>query len=162
SGGITNAGLISGGANNNGISVNSVTTFTGGIVNSAGGTIGAGRFGIHLSCVMQFGSSNAGGGITNAGLISGGSAGIALKQIGSFFGGITSSGTIASGAGSGIAVNTAATFNGGLTNSGKIAASKVAINLNAISTFGGNISNAGTITAATGIKISGVTINGGT
>ena len=90
-GGISNSGTIS--AGHAGIDVESVTTFSGGITNS--GTISsAGTYGIYMSTparswagsatparsratmasmssgVTQFGSSSAGGGITNSGTIS--------------------------------------------------------------------------------------------
>ena len=75
-GGITNAQKIV--ANTDGIYVTNTVTFAGGIVNSAGGSITAGSVGIALNSDTNFGTTSAGGGITNAGTISAAHTGIAI------------------------------------------------------------------------------------
>ena len=94
SGGITNSGSISAAG---GISVDGVSTFAGGIVNAAGGTI----------------TATTGAGIAVGGTHSG------AYLVGSFGGGVSNAGTI-SAAGTGILINGVSTFNGGITNSGTI------------------------------------------
>jgi len=92
-GGIQNAGQVAGAAT--GIFVFGVSTFSGSIVNSAGGTISStNAHGIFLEQVTTFA-----GGISNAGLISSVQNGIRLSTINIFGsnsagGGIVNSGTI--------------------------------------------------------------------
>ena len=77
-GGITNAGTIS--AGHAGIDLTGVGTFLGRIVNSGTGKIFASDGGIDVSTVAVFGAGSTAGGITNAGTISAGHAGIELDQ----------------------------------------------------------------------------------
>ena len=78
-GGITNGGTIS--AMVGGIVLNTVGDFSGGIVNS-GSIISEDNFGIGIETVTVFGSSSAGGGITNTGTLQGD---ISLIRVGTFF-----------------------------------------------------------------------------
>ena len=75
-GGITNAQKIV--ANSDGIYVTNTATFAGGIVNSAGSSITAGSVGIALNSDTNFGTTSAGGGISNAGTISAAHTGVAI------------------------------------------------------------------------------------
>ena len=106
-------------ADNVGIRVVGVSTFSGGISNS--GTILASLgTGINVSSVSQFGSSSVGGGITNSGMISAAAFGIKLSEISAFSGNVSNSGTII--AGIGIVIGTGVTFaaGGAIVNSGVI------------------------------------------
>jgi uncharacterized protein with beta-barrel porin domain len=86
-GGIVNGGSIGGGRT--GISVSTVSSFAGGITNTAGGTISAGVFGIALSSVSTFT-----GNMSNAGTITA-QTGIRIGAGVTFFGGaIINTGTI--------------------------------------------------------------------
>ena len=92
SGGITNAGKISG-ASATGIELSGVTTFAGGIANS--GTISAGPF--NDGIFVHNGSLFSGGIVNNnGGRIAAGSSGIEVKLVTTFTGGISNSGKIAS------------------------------------------------------------------
>ncbi len=71
-GGITNSQKIT--AVSDGIFIGSTGSVSGAIVNSAGGTISGALVGIALNSIASFGSTSAGGGITNAGTISGATA----------------------------------------------------------------------------------------
>jgi len=178
-GGITNSGTITadpgGGhtpalaATDNGILLNTVSTFSGGISNN-GGTIVAGNNGILIVNVAAFS-----GGVSNGGTISGGGSGILIQSVSTFVGGITNSGRISAAATYGIAVVEGATFSGGITNSGTITAPRsVGIQIGLVgsaagqSTFLGGIVNSGTISAQTGIVVaggatySGAVVNSGT
>ncbi|HEX3708763.1 MAG TPA: autotransporter domain-containing protein, partial [Pseudolabrys sp.] len=175
SGGITNSGLIA--AATAGIQVSGVSTFMGGIINSAGGTISApGGYGI-LVGYQIFGStvspvSTFLGGITNAGAISVAGSGIGALAAGKFGGGISNSGAITAG-GNAILVGAAtpggiiasvSTFTGGVTNSGTISSTvATGIAVLAAGSFAGGIVNAGggTITAnEAGIRVGYVTASG--
>ena len=161
-GGITNAGTIH--AYKTGILVQGLTSFSGGIVNTAGHSIASN------SCngVMVRGVANFAGGITNAGtLLSGasstangitvGTAGVA-GFVSTFAGGIINSGNIG-GQVNGIAVSNVRTFAGGITNSGLITGSASAIHLVNVLGFSGGIVNSasGTIGGGNcGIAIYGV------
>jgi uncharacterized protein with beta-barrel porin domain len=173
--GISNAGTISahGGS---AIVVTNVSSFSGGIVNSAGGVISSdgGQAGalIWVASASTFASD-----ITNAGLISGPSAGANAGievNAQNVSGAITNSGTITVG-GHGIVVGglqdaflTVSTFAGGIANSGIVAAGGngiiVGANLNTsgaevfVESFGGSIVNSagGTISAGgSGIVVGG-------
>ena len=146
-GGVTNSGSI--GASQAGIWLQGGASFSGSIVNSAGGTISAVLGGIFVVAANTFV-----GGITNAGFIS-------------------ASGTGADAAGDGVVVTQVAQFGssnagGGISNSGTIvSAQKVAVSVSDLSTFYGNISNTGTIAGNIGIVIgtvstfSGAIVNSG-
>ena len=168
-GGITNSGQISG-AGFAGIQIENDGTFLGGIVNSAGGTISSsapGGKGILITNVAVFGSSSAGGGITNAGLISSSDAiAILVYTVTTFVGNITNSGTV-SAAQSGVIISAVSTFAGGIGNSGLIVGGLGAwdaIKVTNVGVFGttgvgGGITNAGLISSphATAILINNVT-----
>ena len=137
-------------------------TFLGGITNSSTGTISSvADYGIRISNVAVFGSSSAGGGITNAGLISSPFAiDIVVHSVTTFVGDITNSGTISGG---GVVITAVSTFAAGIVNSGLIAAAggwgiKVTgsgtVGLNSA---GGGIVNSGTIIGTYGILVGNVT-----
>ncbi|HEX3859281.1 MAG TPA: hypothetical protein VHV58_06730, partial [Pseudolabrys sp.] len=153
-----------------GIELQAIQTFSGTIINSAGGTITpGGGTGVDLAAHFVTGD------ITNAGVISNAGTGIKL-DVGTFTGNITNTGTIAAGVGIevlhaqafdgniinaagatlrggvGIAVgsrfgpaNGATSFNGDIVNFGTISASATGGLLVANSTVAGTISNAGHI-----------------
>jgi uncharacterized protein YhjY with autotransporter beta-barrel domain len=155
SGGITNSGTINAsGFSAGGIVVTGTRfeSFSGGITNS--GTIiasGIDSQGIGVKSIAQFGSSSAGGGVTNSGMISGG---IDVYSVSAFWGGISNSGTISGG----IGVVTVSTFSGGITNSGTMSVG-YDILVESVSTFSGGIVNSagGVISAShTGIYVTGV------
>ena len=129
-GGIANSGSLTS-RNGKGINLPGVQTFSGGIDNQSGGTISAALSGIFIS-----GTSFAGG-VTNAGLITGG-AGIVVSRLGVF----------------------SSVGGGGIANSGSISVGGVGVGIASVSTFDGNITNGGTITAKTGIGVIGSTIVG--
>ncbi|WP_294534478.1 hypothetical protein, partial [uncultured Rhodoblastus sp.] len=153
-GGIGNSGTISATARD-GILVRGVTTFAGGISN--GGKISA-SYGISVSSVSQFGSSSAGGGITNTGTISAGLTGIVISYyVANFAGGISNSGVI-SAVDAGIYLDDVPNFSGGITNTGTISTGKTGIYLYGSGSFSGGISNGGLITAGySGIELYNVT-----
>ena len=141
-GGITNSGTVSG-ESDVAITVVAVSTFAGSFNNS--GTILSHRYGLIVSQVGQFGSSN-GGGITNSGTISATDyVGVYVIEVSTFAGGIGNSGTISAG-GTGIEVWDGSTFAGGISNSGTISAD-YGVYVHEYTTFAGGISNSGTISA---------------
>ena len=173
----------------NGIAVTGGTTFSGGIVNRTGATISADLRGIYVATFAQFGSSSAGGGITNAGTISVGASGIYVAGGSTFAGGISNSGTISAAAGNDVYINGGSIFLGGITNTGKmeesdgngiaitglssfsggsivngtgatISASIRGIYVDGVSAFTGNVFNSGTISAPSAIVIAASTIAG--
>ncbi len=157
-GGVSNAGAIStSGAS--GIGVGLTTTFTGGVVNS--GAIQARTHAITVAAVSTFA-----GGISNSGSLAAINAVLLVSNVAVFgtnaTGGITNSGTITGHTAEGIHVLGVATFNGGISNSGLIAP-RTGISVSGITTFAGGIANAGTITALVdGIVVgSGVTFAAG-
>jgi len=174
SGGITNSGTITG--VNSVVVISGVSSFSGSIVNNAGGFISAFGPGIDVTTVSTFT-----GGITNAGTISTGSrgrtglagvSGILVTSVSTFTGNIVNAGTgtISAGAtGTGINVNTVKTFTGNISNAGTITGGfgvRVGNGVTSggvdIQTFAGSVSNSGRITAATtGIQIVGVSSFGG-
>ena len=103
-----NLGLATGGF---GIVVINNALVKGGIANS--GTIVGSYYGIEISSVAQFGGS-AGGGIVNAGTVSGVSA-ITLMNVATFQGGIINSGTV-DGIRRAIFVESGSLFTGGISN----------------------------------------------
>ena len=113
-GGIANSGSLTS-RNGKGINLPGVQTFSGGIDNQSGGTISAALSGIFIS-----GTSFAGG-VTNAGLITGG-AGIVVSRLGGF----------------------SSVGGGGIANSGSISVGGVGVGIASVSTFDGNITNGGT------------------
>src|SRR5262249_34844019 len=128
------------------------------------GLVGAG---IAVLSVTAFGSSSAGGGITNTGLIAADVTGVLVMGVSSFFGGISNSGTITAGF-AGVAIggpNATGSFGGGISNGGLIAltnsVSSFGIFIDNVSLFSGGVHNSGTITgAAVGISMaSGIGIS---
>lgn len=176
-GGVSNVGTIFGGVS--GIDVYGVDTFTGGIVNSSGGTIEVGASGSGAGIKIGTGTLSSvsrpvtsfSGGITNAGTISSGYTGIAVLAASSFAGGIVNSngGTIVagtSGSGAGIRVGAISTcgcyavsqFSGGVANSGTISSGYSGIAVEGVTIFSGGVTNAGTITGGTGSTVAGIKI----
>ena len=166
-GGITNSGVIS--TAHAGVDLVSVATFLGNIVNNSGGKIIAGHGGIDVSTVSVFGTSSAGGGITNSGTISAGHTGI-YANAATFLGSIinASGGNIASTTNDGINVIQAAVFGNtnsasSIVNTGTISAHATGVHVFEVSTFFGNINNnaGGVISAgSTGIFVSVLTFAG--
>jgi uncharacterized protein with beta-barrel porin domain len=142
-GGITNSGTIIGS-----VDVNNASTFSGNIVNSAGGTI-SGDYAIYIGNTLTFA-----GGVTNNGTLAASAGdGIALSSVSLFSGNITNSGKITGGTG-GVGLLHVGTFTGGITNSGSISANGAGVYLNLVTNFSGGISNGGMITAgSTGISV---------
>jgi|GEM_PF-786310 len=133
-----------------GIFVVAATTFLGGITNaglilaSENGPDTAGD-GVVVTQITQFGSSSAGGGITNSGFISSAQkTGISINDVTSLYGGISNSGTISAG-GAGVFVNNVSTFSGNISNSGTI-----------IGNTGINVFNSVNFAAGSGIVNSGI------
>jgi outer membrane autotransporter protein len=141
-GGITNTGTItttsSGGFTPGGIIVSGTASFGGNIVNT--GTITSVEAGIGVTQVSLFS-----GGIFNSGSINA-PGGIVVSQVRTFGGGIVNSGSI--GAVTGIFVSDVRTFAGGINNSGSITAANTGIFVSRMSTFAGGIANSGTINAS--------------
>jgi len=136
-GGITNSGFMTGGLG----AILSTGTFSGGILNHAGGSLQGGFWGVVLGGTFD-------GGITNAGSINGSNAGI--LSFANFSGDIVNSGNISGVFG----VRTTQAFNGGIVNTGTITGNlNAAISLEAGAT--GGIDNAGTIIGPTAIHITG-------
>ncbi len=135
--GVTNSGFMTGGLG----AIFSTGTFSGGILNNAGGSLQGGFWGVVLGGTFD-------GGITNAGSISGSNAGI--LSFGTFSGDIVNSGNISGVFG----VRTTQAFNGGIVNTGSITSNlNAAISLEAGAT--GGIVNSGTISGPTAIHITG-------
>lgn len=140
-GGILNDGFIVG-TNGNGINLGQFNTvpltFTGGITNSATGTIAGGGASALVVVNTQFS-----GGVANRGLISGFSHGIVLDGS-QFSGGINNfaSGQILGNLGGGILINGGA-FSGGIDNAGRIssATEKGIVVTNTVTSFTGDIVN---------------------
>ena len=161
-GGITNSGTILAGF---GIGVGFNSTVQGGITNT--GTISAFSSGIFVTNAVVFGSTSAGGGITNMGLISAGfTAAVLVHEVSTFTGNISNFGTLTAATGAAIKVTNVTTFAGLITNSGTLSA-PIGIMIGTDVTFaaGGGIANTGTITGTGGTAIdvsnasSAVTIN---
>jgi len=145
-GGITNTGLIDG-RGGPAISIrNSVSVFSGDIVN--GGTIHGFSDGIRIEAATVNGS------ISNSGLIDGSSASTGVYvNVNSFNGSISNSGTITGGA-NGLVVN-GGTITGNITNSRLIesGSSGAGVHLG-VHNFTGNFTNSGTISGAvTGVLV---------
>jgi uncharacterized protein with beta-barrel porin domain len=168
-GGISNSGTISGVGD--GISLSNVTSFYGGIVNAAGGTISGFRaieifngslfagginnrgtiIGVGSTALRVSGISTFQGGITNSGTISG-PTGIFIFSGSIFTGGISNSGTISATVSSGVVVESVVQFGstsagGGIVNSGTISAAEMGIDVFGVTTFLGGITNSGTVSA---------------
>jgi uncharacterized protein with beta-barrel porin domain len=170
-GGITNSGTIAAGSA--GIWVQAADRFSGGIVNSASGTI-FGQVGIRVGVGATTSGivkavSSFGGGIVNNGLIqvSGAGtavAGIVLDGVSTFTGGIRNSGQILNpnSTGTGITVNAVESFSGGIVNSGSGTISGFAAGIavcGCVTTFLDGIVNAGLIAAgSSGISVGGVSV----
>ena len=122
-GGVTNAGKIGVNGSGSGIKVNGTETFSGGIVNSAGGTLA------NEGILVTGGVSTFLNGITNSGTITvSGNTAIHVGNVSTFSGGIVNnaSGKIL-GPSAGIVVSgTISTFSGGITNSGTISTGNAA------------------------------------
>ncbi|MDZ4866408.1 MAG: autotransporter domain-containing protein [Alphaproteobacteria bacterium] len=135
--GVTNSGFMTGGLG----AILSTGTFSGGILNNAGGSLQGGFWGVVLGGTFD-------GGITNNGSISGSNAGI--LSFGTFSGDIVNSGNISGVFG----VRTTQAFNGGIVNTGSITSNlNAAISLEAGAT--GGIVNSGTISGPTAIHVTG-------
>ena len=164
SGAISNAGTI---AAKTGININH-STITGAIIDS--GVVLGSSFGIRIDSASQITASTGDaiavtgstftGGISSAGTISAGAAGIYLsQQITTFLGNVVNSGTIS--ALTGVYVGRIATFSGNVSNAGQIlAGTGNGIVLAGVETFTGGVVNSGTISAGIGIQIAGGTIHG--
>ncbi len=150
SGGIHNAGLVSGS-----IALQNTTSFGGGITNT--GAVSGNGPAISLNTVGTFT-----GGISNSGTVGSPNTGIQINFVSSFTGNVSNSGTITAG-GNGILTSDISTFTGDISNSGRITVNGFGFNINFGSTFAGRISNSGTITAgATAISVVGTqTFTGG-
>ncbi|MGC2125245.1 MAG: hypothetical protein WA652_20540, partial [Xanthobacteraceae bacterium] len=97
-----------------------VSTFGGGITNSAGGTITGGFAGLDIGLVGTFGGGA--GGITNAGTIGGG-YGVLVGPVDTFAAGISNTGLITANNNVAVAISSVGVFGtavagGGITNSG--------------------------------------------
>ena len=101
-----------------------VGTFLGSIVNSSTGKIFASDGGIDVSTVTVFGAGSIAGGITNAGTISAGHAGVELTSVGTFLGSVVNVGTIVAETGFSILDST---ILGALVDSGTIRAASAGI-----------------------------------
>jgi outer membrane autotransporter protein len=160
-GSVTNAGTITPGSPT-GISITGNSTITGAVVSSGAVSI-AGSNGIAVKGALVL------GGITNSGTISGlgsGTAGILVRDVATFAGGVSNNGTIRVG-GSGIVVANVIAFSGGIANSGTISAGAgfgagIAVSG---SSFSGGIFNNRTISAmgdfGAGIAIGASSFSGG-
>ena len=183
--GSTLTGGIERGAIATAISLNTVSTFMGGIVNS--GSISGG---INLTTVQTFSDgiinsndldhidlnavTNFSGNISNSGAIAGAATGIAISGS-TIAGAIVDNGRFLGGSSHGIAIDstsqidetagnaisiTGASFSGGLSSVGLISAAAGAVSMFPATTFAGGITNAGTISALTAINIVHSTITG--
>jgi len=142
-GSIINAGKINA-PSGNGIFVTNAPV-AGGISNS--GTISANiaKAGINVNVGSSFG-----GGLTNSGIVAGGT-GIAAFNISTFTGGLTNSGTINSTNSTRAGINTGSTstFSGGILNTGSILTTGIhGIDVDNVSNFSGGITNAGVISVS--------------
>lgn len=145
SGAISNNGTISTGGVGSAIVLSGISTVMGGIINS--GHILSAAEGIKASSINVFGNGSVGGGITNSGTISSVDVGIDVKTVSTFAANISNSGTI-TGAGGGIVVTSAVRFGiassgGGIVNSGVISNSGAGIVANNDGNFLGGMTNAG-------------------
>ena len=161
-GGITNLGTVSAGSS--GIGVFEVATFTGTISN--GGTLSG------ATAISIIGSTIVGR-IVDSGVLSGSNIGIAIDGGSeivaaataiavtgpSLAGGVSNAGIVTAG-NVGILLAGVTSFGGGVINTGTVTAGQSAIAVANVATFAGNISNGGTLSAANGIVISGSTIAG--
>lgn len=159
-GGVTNSGAITGGAlvtytsgsyydyYGQGIRVQNVQDFKGGVVNTSTGSMSGDVTGIAVS--DSSGSGTFSGGISNSGSITASAYGIKVESYATFQGGIVNeSGATISAGGDGIIVEGGITsFDGGITNSGTITGSGAGIALGGVSTFSGDVSNSGTISVS--------------
>ena len=120
--------------------------------------------GIEITNVAVFGSSSAGGGITNSGTITAGAVGIFVQTVSTFSGNISNAGKI-TGA-TGIVIQSGVTFAGGaaIVNSGTITGSVIAINASTASSAVTIDQNAGTIAGNVLLSLHAdvMTIAGGT
>ena len=105
--------------------------------------------GIDVSSAGVFGTTLAGGGITNTGKISGSDTGIDLFRDGTVEGAIRNAGTISAATGMGIWASSVTVLGnsaaGGITNTGIIKAGRSGINLSVVGIFTGGIVNAASI-----------------
>jgi len=159
SAGITNSGAITAGVlitttsgsyysyAGQGIRVENVGDFQGGVVNATSGSISGVYTGIAIS--DPSGGGTFSGGVTNSGTISARIDGVKVEDYASFQGGIVnqSGASIAAGA-DGILASGISTFDGGITNGGTITGSGAGIVVAEVTTFIGDVSNSGTISVA--------------
>jgi outer membrane autotransporter protein len=90
------------------------------------------------------------GGITSTGTISGvaaGGRGIDVDFVTMFSGGISVAGVVSAPGQSGIEVHRSGTFTGGITNSGNITSKDTGIDVFMVTSFSGGISNSGTVSS---------------
>jgi hypothetical protein len=161
-GSISNAGLISVGRDP-AIEVLGVSTFSGGIVNVSSGTIrsefNAIVVGGPSGAIAVFGNTSGGGVVNNGTITTVSRTGIEVKDVSTFLGGITNTGTISAGfGGDGIRVGGGvATLFGDIVNRGVISDFNGLI-ISSVAVFGdasagGSISNTGTIGGDIGIHV---------
>ena len=147
-GGIVNnaGGFISGGSF--GVLVLAASNFSGGIINA--GFISGGVAGVGVGSPGGITVSNFSGGIVNSpgGIITGFSYGVAVNGVSTFSGGIANSGVIAGA--TGISVQNVSLFSGNIVNttSGSIFGAVGIEICGCVSTFAGSVVNAGLISAS--------------
>ena len=140
-GGLLNSGLIQ--SQTYGIQVDGGSRLTGGVVNSATGSIYGGFVGIGL-----WGGSLAGG-VLNRGSLSGAAAGLFLGgAAGAMLEGAVINHGLIGAAGKGIVLNAGARINGGFENYGVVSGNETAIYISQSSTVFGDILNSGMITSS--------------
>ncbi|HEY1981273.1 MAG TPA: autotransporter domain-containing protein [Xanthobacteraceae bacterium] len=161
--GIANSGLVS--AAQNGIYVSSFSSFGGGIVNAAGGSILAGGDGIRIDAIDTINNievTSFSGGITNSGTISAAGSGIhVLGGLNTVGGTVSNSGVIsASGTvGNGDGINIAGAVSNAIINSGTVTGKQIGILVS--SNLGGSINNSGFVRGDTGISVESITFASG-
>ena len=163
SGGLVNNGTIS--AKNSGVSASSSSNISGGIVNN-GTIIGTRASGVGIEVEV---ASDISGVVTNNGTITGGAAGVKVSASTSdMSGGIINNGTISGieSTGTGILVESTADISGGITNNtgGVITGMREGILVGTSNDLTGAITNSGTISGGRGgiyLGGSAVDISGG-
>jgi|GEM_PF-444769 len=171
-GGITNSGTIT--ANTVGMNIRTAGTIDGGLTNS--GTINGTSRGINLEAnslldrivnnviglissgngaadnAIRINNATLSAGLTNAGTIDGGLAGLQLANNATLNGTLTNSGTIT--ASTGIAILSNSVVNSGVINTGMIAGDDVGLFLSG-STIAGGVTNNGLLNGTTGLLLMG-------
>ena len=143
-----------------GISVQLVSTFTGGISNSGsirvegsggGGGSGKGDIGIAVNNLAVFGGGIS---IASTGSISTDGTGISVSNVANFTGGISNGGTISADIKGISVVGGGGTFANGIANSGTVSTTHGgAIDVSGFATFSSGITNSGLIAAASNAAI---------